>query len=184
MDDDAMDKTYFDGQFIMETPVMTSNISPSPYTVYSNSIYSSTYTAYNAFSDKGDTSRWTSLNNSFDSNGDAIGDYPYLLLNLGNTVNRKRYCKMELSIVTGFSAKYLPNTITLGYSNDDINYTYYPIITDLTPTKWIDNDYTLTFHFEAPVESQQYWKLSILKNNGAPYTNLKRIKYFTDINNP
>jgi len=163
------------------SPTMTSNSAPSPYTVYSNSVYNSTYPVWKAFDDI-DTNRWTSAANTFTSDGMATGDFPYLWLDLGNTANAKRFCRMDITVQGNYPI-YFPRAMTLGYSNDNSVYTYLPRINDLDVSMWDAAGYTLTFYFEAPTTPQRYWSLTIRETNNGLYTHIKRLKYYTDSNN-
>lgn len=179
--DGAFDKDFFDNQFVVGTPIMTSNNTPSPYVTYSNSLYSSSYPAWKVFEDAPSPSRWVTANNTFNSDGTATGTYPYVWLNLGSTANAKKFCKIEVTVESVLDGGYYPRILSLGYSSDSNNYTYQRF-SDLISSKWVDGNYILTFFFEAPETAMQYWSLTVIESNKGVLSHIKRLRLFEDVN--
>jgi hypothetical protein len=166
--------------YAIGNPVMTSNNRPTPYVAYTNSQYSTAdiYAPWNVF---GINNRsWRSADGAF-SGGIPTGDMPYIWLDLGSA-NAKRFCKMEYLALPSSYVATTPETLIIGWSNDNAHYDYISI-SGITADKWMNEGPRLTFYFEAPAVAQRYWFFSIFRINGGTFAACEDLNLYTDVNN-
>lgn len=134
------------------TPIMVSNISPTPYKITASSFYGSVQEPWRAF-DTNSQTYWLT------SNGNTTG---WIKLDFGSKQSMNMFVIRSMGPQTS-SVDVMPKDYELYGSNDDITYNKLYEVKDKI---WIHNEEKV--HTLENIVNYRYYRLDITNNNGAP----------------
>lgn len=145
--------------------ILTSDTSPSPFSVSSSGVYGVAYPAWKAF-DRDIKTSWLAPNGSTTNQ--------WITLNFGEKVNIDLVSIQGISsaITSAYVISANPKNLKIQGSNDNASWKELYYATSLT---WTQEEIK-TFSFEN-YEKFQYIRIFIESNNGAPYIGVSEIKF-------